>query len=271
MIDIKIFTKDELINQLRNIEARGWIENTRRKNNDGAAGNLLEDLLGIPENNLPIPNAAEWELKTKRKLDSLLTLFHQEPSPQAVQVVNSYLLPTFGWKHKQAGQRYPLETKSFRATLKAGRFTRGFTISVNDVERKIEVQFKPSQVDSKDFSWLSSLNLSENPDSLKIQPYWGIDDLFGKAQTKLHNCFLVLAESKKSNKKLFFHFYRVWMLKDLNSNLFLDAIRKGKMCIDFDARTGHNHGTKFRIALSDFIDLYGSVTKLIDHSLLSES
>ncbi len=43
---------------------------------------MLEDLLGIEENNLPIPNAAEWELKAQRaNTSALTTLFHIEPQP----------------------------------------------------------------------------------------------------------------------------------------------------------------------------------------------
>ena len=63
----KIYTKESLIQELKNIRNKGWIENLRN-NNNGAVGNTLEDLLGIEENNLPIPNAAEWELKAQ--LDS---------------------------------------------------------------------------------------------------------------------------------------------------------------------------------------------------------
>lgn len=82
-VELKPISKTELIEQLRAIEQRGWIENTTRTTNDGAVGNKLEDLLGIPENNLPIPNGAEWELKTQRDdTTSLLTLFHLEPSPR---------------------------------------------------------------------------------------------------------------------------------------------------------------------------------------------
>jgi hypothetical protein len=37
----------------------------------------------INKNNLPVPNAAEWELKSQRlKTSSLSTLFHIESSPQ---------------------------------------------------------------------------------------------------------------------------------------------------------------------------------------------
>ncbi|MBQ9404354.1 MAG: hypothetical protein IJU15_05160, partial [Synergistaceae bacterium] len=61
MSDTK-YTKRTLIAALEKIMAQGWIKSHRNVNNDGAIGNTLEDLLGISENNLPLPNAAEWEL-----------------------------------------------------------------------------------------------------------------------------------------------------------------------------------------------------------------
>jgi len=78
----EVFTKQSLIEKLVAIEAMGWVLNGRHGNH-GGVGNTLEDLLGIEEYNLPIPNAAEWELKTHRKgSTSLVTLFHSEPSPR---------------------------------------------------------------------------------------------------------------------------------------------------------------------------------------------
>ncbi|MEO0075921.1 MAG: MvaI/BcnI family restriction endonuclease [candidate division WOR-3 bacterium] len=77
---MKILTKDDLILALKDIRKTGWIENAH-PGNAGGVGNTLEDLLGIEENNLPIPNAAEWELKCQRSdTTSLITLFHSEPS-----------------------------------------------------------------------------------------------------------------------------------------------------------------------------------------------
>jgi len=84
---MKMYTKPQLIKKLKQISKQGWIPNGRH-GNAGGVGNTLEDLLGIEENNLPIPNAAEWELKTQRlATSSLTTLFHTEPSPRAVKFV----------------------------------------------------------------------------------------------------------------------------------------------------------------------------------------
>ena len=46
------------------------------------------------------------------------------------------------------------------------------------------------------------------------------------------------------------------MLKALDKNHFIDAIEHGDIYIDFDARTGHNQGTKFRLRNNALINLY---------------
>src|SRR5919202_4706817 len=102
---MKIYTKGELIEKLQAIAASGWIPNARHGNH-GGIGNTLEDLLGIKENNLPIPNAAEWELKaTRSPATAHTTLVHLEPSPSAVQLVVKVLVPKYGWPHKEAGKK----------------------------------------------------------------------------------------------------------------------------------------------------------------------
>lgn len=94
---LKIYTKESLIKELKIIRDMGWIINAR-PGNSGGIGNTLEDLLGIEENNLPIPNAAEWELKCQRaNTTSLMTLFHMEPSPRALRFVPRVFLPLYGW------------------------------------------------------------------------------------------------------------------------------------------------------------------------------
>lgn len=92
-----IYSKESLIKRLRQTKAMGYIRNAR-PGNVGGIGNTVEDLLGITENNLPIPNASEWELKCQRiDSHSLTTLFHMEPSPTALRLVPSLLLPNYGW------------------------------------------------------------------------------------------------------------------------------------------------------------------------------
>lgn len=264
MNSIKTWTKPKLIEEFKKIEAMGWIENYRGKN-DGAVGNILEDLLGIQENNLPIPNAAEWELKAQRgNSSSLTTMFHSEPSPRAIGFVPQLLLPFYGWKHKQAGKKYPSNEMSFRQTIHAGNYSdRGFIVKIDKAEQKIKVSFNAKKVAEKHKAWLHKVNNDIGLKELNPQPYWGFDDLSNIVGTKLLNCFYVQAEVKRENGKEYFHYNRVLMLQKFSFEGFLKELENGNVLVDFDARSGHNHGTKFRMRKNCLPNLYQKVTIIV--------
>lgn len=259
----KIFTKKSLIESLKAIREQGWILNGR-PGNSGGIGNTLEDLLGIEENNLPLPNASEWELKCQRiSTSSLITLFHMKPSPRAVKHVPAILLPKYGWLHEEAGKKYPASEMSFRQTINAlNRTDRGFGIIVDRNARKVIVSFNAAAVDEKHSEWLKSVEKRAGLGELEIQPYWGFDDLYHKAGTKLHNCFYIQAEVKKEKGKEFYHYKKIMILQNLSLEKLIGAIEKGYILVDFDARTGHNHGTKFRIRQDKIPSLYSQVEEI---------
>jgi hypothetical protein len=259
-----LYTKEELIEKLKQIRGMGWIPNARH-GNVGGIGNTLEDLLGIHENNLPIPNSAEWELKTHRMgSGSLNTLFHSEPSPRALKFVPKILLPKYGWPHKSAGIDYPPDEKSFRQTLNAlSRTDRGFKIIVDREQSKVRVSFDANAVSNGHREWLDSVeervgNLAE----LDPQPYWGFSDLYHKAGTKLLNCFYVNASVKKDGGIEYYHYQEISILQGFNFDKFIKGFESGILLVDFDARTGHNHGTKIRIREDRLSELYESVQQI---------
>ena len=253
---MKIYTKELLISALKDIRNKGWIL-SGRPGNDGAVGNTLEDLLGIEENNLPIPNAAEWELKAQRKNSiSLTTLFHMEPSPRALKFIPQVLLPVYGWRHDKAGEKYPDTEMSFRQTISSGGTSdRGFSVKTDRTERKVIITFDSSKISAHHEEWKKSV-FKKSGEQLLHCPYWGFDDLFHKAGTKLGNCFFVRAQNKTEDGKEYFLFDEILMLKKFSLEKFIDAIESGDMYIDFDARSGHNHGTKFRIRDKKIPGLY---------------
>ena len=259
-----IYTKQALIDKLKEIAAMGWILNAR-SGNSGGIGNTLEDLLGIKENNLPIPNAAEWELKTQRlNSSSLTTLFHSEPSPRAIRFVPQVLLPKYGWSHQENGKKYPKGEMSFRLTIHGqSRSDRGFMVIIDRKEKKILISFDAGSVDIRHKDWLESIKKRVGLDELDPQPYWGFDDLEHKAGTKLLNTFYVQAEVKIERKKEYYKYTKVTMLQKFNFEGFLRALEEGKVLVDFDARTGHNHGTKFRMRQDSLPMLYEKVTIII--------
>jgi hypothetical protein len=260
-----VITKKELIEKLKAICAQGWIPNSR-PGNQGGVGNTVEDLLGIKENNLPIPNAAEWELKCQRKArgrSSYTTLFHLEPSPRAMRLVPSMLLPLYGWRHSGAGSQYPESELSFRQTINAvNRSDRGFCVTIDHSCRRVAVSFNHADVDKRHEKWMETVRSRVGLEELNPQPYWGFDDLFHVAATKLLNCFHLTAEVKRIDGKEHFHYHEIRMLEQFSQDHFIAAIESGKVLVDFDARTGHNHGTKFRLRQGCLPDLYDCVTRI---------
>jgi len=54
------------------------------------------------------------------------------------------------------------------------------------------------------------------------------------------------------------------ILENLSLEKFIGAIEEGTILIDFDARTGHNHGTKFRMRQNKLPQLYERVIEISD-------
>lgn len=255
---MELLSKEQLIDKLEEIRKMGWVANAR-PGNVGGVGNTLEDLLGVSENNLPIPNAAEWELKCQRMgTSSLTTLFHMEPSPRAYKFVPKMLLPYYGWKHESI----PNEM-SFRQTISGLSSTdRGFRVVVDRHARKVLVSFDASAVHPRHSEWLKSVGERIGLGELNPQPYWGFDDLFHKAGTKLLNCFYLRAEIKREQDKEYFWYKEIMILQKFGLDRFLKAIEGARVLVDFDARTGHNHGTKFRLRQDSLPELYDEIARV---------
>ncbi len=243
-----VYSKELLIQKFGEIAAAGWIANARH-GNAGGIGNTLEDLLGIKENNLPIPNAAEWELKTQAlHTSSLTTLFHVEPSPRALKFVTQVLLPKYGWAHQEDGKKYPVGELSFRQTInEQTRTDRGFMVILDRTAEKILVSFNATSVSDRQQDWLRSVEDRTGLGELDPQPYWGFGDLMHKAGTKLPNTFYVQAAVKREGDRVFYKYEKVTMLQQFSFAGFLHALETAKVLVDFDARSGHNHGAKFRL------------------------
>lgn len=264
---MEYWSKEQLKEKLREICASGWhksVKETRDTRNDGAVGNTLECLLGIEENNLPIPNAQEWELKGQRsQSNSLVTLKHLEPSPRGAKIVTALLLPKYGWKHAEAGKKYGLEEMSFRSTTSAVNYTnRGFRLILDRKQCKLRFVFDASKVDTKNpeiAEWLEDVKKRVGLGALDPEPYWGLEDLKYEIGAKIKNCFYVIAETRIESGHEFFRYSKLLVLSGFSFDGFLRCIENGAVLVDFDARTGHNHGTKFRIRQDQWKELYQNV------------
>jgi len=204
-------------------------------------------------------------IKTQRlNTSSLTTLFHIEPSPRAVKFVPQVLLLKYGWQHQEAGKKHPENEMSFRQTIHGNSPSdRGFMVKIDKENRKVLISFDHTKVAKKHKEWLKSVKKRIGLGELNPQPYWGFDDLEHKVGTKLLNCFYVQAEVKKENEKEFYKYSKVTMLQKFSFDGFLRELENGNILVDFDARTGHNHGTKFRMRQNCLPNLYEKVTTII--------
>jgi hypothetical protein len=253
--------KVELIQRIRDIISRGWIH-TKRSRNDGAVGNTLEDLLEIPENNLAIANTLDWELKAQRtRTTSLITLFHLDPQPRKPTIVAKHLLPNYGWPHQKAGSKYPKSEMSFRGTIPGNRYTdRGFIIAINSVDRRVELEFDSKKVDPRHSAWLKNVAAKVGRGPINPKPFWEFDELHQKCVGKIKNTIFVLGNSRIIDGQEEFKYEKIELFEDFAFNRFLRGILHGELFVDFDARTGHNHGTKFRIRRADWKVLFSKIT-----------
>lgn len=242
---------------LYEIKDSGWIRN-QRPGNVGGVGNTLEDLLDVAENNMQLPDFGEWELKSQRaETTSLLTLFHSEPLPRASRIVPSILLPKYGWPHQEAGYAYPSNESSFRQTINAVNYSdRGFKVNVNRYNEIIFIDFDFSRIDSRHAIWRDAVFSKVGSRDIQPNPYWTFNDLSKKLIDKLNNLMYVKAETKKVNGIEYFKYNEFEVYIDPTLERFIDLIEDGHIYVDFDARTGHNHGTKFRIKSNQKNNLY---------------
>ena len=105
---------NEFITEFKKIKEQGWIK-THRSGPTGI-GKTLEDLLGIPENNLDEPDFGDYELKSCRiNSQSMLTMFTRTPQPARS---NTYLRNKYGY----SSSAYDNDKKVLHSTLTAARF-----------------------------------------------------------------------------------------------------------------------------------------------------
>jgi hypothetical protein len=158
------------------------------------------------------------------------------------------LLPLYGWPHQQAGKNYPKTEMSFRQTISgSARSDRGFKVVVDSRARKVLISFDALSVDPRHHLWLPSVKKRAGLTEFDPQPYWGFDDLEHDAGTTQHNSFFVEAEVQRKAGKELYHYGHATVLTTFSLDRLLSGIETGGVDVDFDARSGHNHGTKFRV------------------------
>lgn len=233
------FQIQELVKKLLSIKKMGFVKTHRA--NDTGIGKTLEDLLEIKENNLRLPDIGEVELKAKRiDSQSMLTLATKSPEPRGV---NKILFEKYKYKD-------PEGYFNLHSTVSGSKLNpQGFKITLD--KHKLILINKEG-----------------------INCYWPISIFQDVLASKSNKILLVFAKTKGEPKTIneSFHFTESYLLSDLNINKFKKAIATDKLKIDIRIgvyRSGkfkgkyHDHGTGFRIAKKDFLELFNHYKQLI--------
>lgn len=222
---------EDFIREYKKICSMGWIK-THRAGPTGV-GKTLEDLLGIPENNVDGPDFGDYELKSCRiNSNSMLTMFTKAPQPKKS---NTYLRMKYGY----SSDAYDNNDKVLHSTLSADRFT---IISKTGNFLKI-------LCDSDKISIQSKTEIEE--------VYWDRKTLKQCFEKKYKNKFVYAkALSRGNGKNEEFKYIEAYEVSGFDYNAMIKLLEQGKIYVDLrigqyhsgpNAGKTHDHGTGFRI------------------------
>lgn len=242
-----IYTLDDFITEFTKIKEQGWIK-THRSGSTGI-GKTLEDLLGIPENNVDGPDFGDYELKSCRLgSNSMLTIFTKTPQPKGAA---NTLRMTFGY----SSNAYDNDEKVLHSTLSADRY-----VAIADTGHRLKINCDPSQI-------------SIVAEDGKEYAYWTRENLRKAFEKKYKNKFVyVKAKSKGMGTNEQFCFVEAYEVSDFHYDAFVELLEKGKIYVDLrigqyhgGAKNGqtHDHGTGFRIRESDQSSLFKTNRRIV--------
>jgi len=197
-------------------------------------GHTLEQILGLTENNIAVPDFGNVELKAHRdNSTSLITLF------------------TF---NKKAWVMQPLSAiRAYGTPDQNGRLGLYFTMS-------------PLPNSSGLFLSVTDEVVSVQHTSGRTIARWFTKDLSAQFQTKMPALVLVTARTEIRGNVEYFSYYRARLLTGTSPTLIADQIRRGNILVDLrlhDAVThARNHGTGFRARESSLDQLFTMVETL---------
>jgi len=232
-------TLSKIKKQLEEIKNKGFIKTHRP--HDTGIGKTLEDLLGIKENNLLLPDIGDVELKAKRiDSGSMLTIATKSPEPRGV---NKLLFEKCKYLDNE------------------GQFNLHSTVyGSRKNPQSFRVVFEEDKLILKN--------------KANIKAYWPMSVFNDVLKAKSNKIMFVLANTKgeRKTKTEQFHFVEAYLLSGLNINKFKSAVETDKLKIDIRIgayRSGknkgkyHDHGTGFRINKRDFLHLFDKFEQLI--------
>jgi len=238
-------TIEKLKEKFEEIKERGWISSHR--SHDTGIGKTFEDLMGIEENNIPLPDLDDkLEIKTQRaNSSSRITLFTKAPIPKGI---NRTLYECYGHEDEN-------NNKKFHTTLISDDYNKykekfGFKLDFDEEEKKIKILVKNHKTNIINFT-------------RAYYDYKTIGDILDK---KSRNIAFIFAESSGRGDNEKFKFSHGYIcLEGMSLDKFITFYKRGT--ITYDIRIGtyesgakkgkyHDHGSGFRVSAKDAPKLY---------------
>lgn len=233
-MDLNILKK-----KLQNIKKMRYIKSHR--SGDTGIGKTLEDLLGIVENNIPLPDIGEIaELKSYRSnTKSMMTLFTLEPLPKGGDR-DRLLLDNFGYSKRDNGR-----SKELHSTLSCKKYN-SQSLKISVAKDKIRVQGK----------------------NKRLCIFWDTESLEKKFNKKLPALVFALADVRVVKEIEYFYFKEAYLLEDFDFELFKKRVKADDIVVDFRMYyrpngSVRNHGTGFRVKIKKLDDCFSKKTRLI--------
>jgi hypothetical protein len=207
------------------ISSRGFVS-TQRSGSTGI-GYTFESLLEISENNSPVGDFLGMELKAHRRTAAAasgskrMNLFLKEPTW------------TDGLAHRERIPKYGYVDDNGRvalySTVTSAENSHGLRLSIDDEERKIELNYRGKSV-----------------------AFWTFDILQGRLKEKLSETAFVGAESRGTGRDEEFHYDSVLFCQEPSVESLVALIRSRESMVEMrmhirEDGSARNHGTAFRV------------------------
>ena len=242
----KIKTEKDLERAIKNICAQGkWYKareafhkNGTRKKVDGEAGRILEELLGIPENNrrsadIVFKDGTQCEVKTNKS---------------KTPVTLGCLSPTWAIPQRQAIKQYGIDKPG-----DACRFNATFKATGSHLSRGLITEYKIKTIDVVD------------PVTIKRVMSWKIKDIINKFTKKIPNMLHVKAIKRNVDGREEYKFVSSDYYSSFDPQRFVDQLAKGKVVIEPRSKidytkknTIRDRGTAFRVGAKDLTDMFNN-------------
>ena len=239
----------ELNEKYKSIKNKGWIKSKR--SGTSGIGYTFEKLLDKEEENFPIPDFKEIEIKTMHKYSKRnIHLFNLTPDGDYLFPIKR-ILNILGYPDKD----FPMY-KVFNMDVDALNYT------------KVGLFKKMKLVVNRNKKKLELIVVDNKGKKINIDTSWSFESLYERINLKLKYLALIKADSKKINGDEYFYYNQINFYKIKDFDNFINLLEQGYITVTFKIsvfkkgkRLGqvHDHGTGFSINEEHVTKLYDEI------------